>query len=440
MSRDLIAAVVILLLASPLRLLAQAPTTQPSKDVEAVIAQLSTDGWKARQQAQERLVGMGPAVVERLKQLVRETQDEEVRSRAETALRQIEANDYSGPTLITLHLNNAPLPMVIGELAKQAGTEISLWPPMNPQQNPPTLSINVDRQPFWLAVREICEKTGLTPERMGGPQQTITLMQRGQGNWAKKPIAVHEGSLITAERAYRSHSIDYASQNINSSFSIQFRILLDPKLRVLQRPYQIKLDEAIDDKGNSLVLPVDSNQGVVIRGGWDAEWICDVNANLKYQPDFGKRITSLRGSARFVTVSKNDSWQIPDILNAKDVEHAMPMGKYTLHEVNKTQDGQYQADILIEHTGIGFPPQNPLIDFGTIQHCVRLVDADGGVYMPGGGSGNGIGANRMRCQIRFITNNINGRNLGPPAKLVWDIPVELKEILVPIQFKDLPIP
>ncbi|HEX2973039.1 MAG TPA: HEAT repeat domain-containing protein, partial [Tepidisphaeraceae bacterium] len=413
MSRDLIAAVLLFLFEIPGALLAQSAaiqTTQPAiqpatGEVDAVIGQLSADDWKTRQQAQERLVQIGEPAVDPLRRLVRDTQDEEVRTRAEAALRQIETNDRSGPTLVTLHLNNAPLPMVISELAKQAHAEIALWPPINRQQNLPSISVNVDRQPFWAVTREICEKAGLAPERMGTSRRVITLMQRDRDSWMKKPFTIEKGFLITAERAHRNHSIDYASQSTTNVFSIQLRILMDPKLWVLQRPNQIQVEEATDEKGNSLTLPSHNSRGMIVSDGWGPGWICDVIASLKYQPDIGKRIALLRGSARFVIVDKIDSWQIPDILNAKDVEHSMPIGKYTLREVKKAQEGQYQADILIEHNGIQVPHQNPLIDYGTVQQCIRLVDADGGTYASGGGNGSSIGGNRMLYQIRFLANN-----------------------------------
>ncbi|MGE5611965.1 MAG: HEAT repeat domain-containing protein [Bacillota bacterium] len=440
MSRDLTVVIVLLLLISPLHLLTQAPATQPANDPETLIAQLSADDWKARQQAQERLIEMGQPVVERLKRLIRETQDEEMRSRAETALRQIEANDRSGPTLVTLHMNNTPLSTVTRELAKQAKTEITLWPPFDHQWESAKVSINAERQPFWLVMRELCEQASLTPNRTVGAEYAITLVRHDRSTWARKPFVMHEGFLITAEEANRSHNIDYAAQDIANSFSIQFRILADPKLRVIQRPRQIKLEEVLDEKGNSLALPSPNNWGPNVPEPWSAGWLCDVSATLKYQPDIGRRIASFKGSASFVTMSKSDTWQIPDVLNAKDVQHAMPLGKYTLHEVRQTQGGQYRATILIDLTAGPVPPQNPLVSLGTLQQCIRLVDANGRGYAMGGGGGGSINAKRLSYLIHFHPNDVIAPKLDPPAKLIWDVPVELKEILVPIQFKDLPIP
>jgi hypothetical protein len=34
----------------------------------------------------------------------------------------------------------------------------------------------------------------------------------------------------------------------------------------------------------------------------------------------------------------------------------------------------------------------------------------------------------------------DGEDLGEPAKLVWDVPVESQTVTVPFEFKDLPLP
>src|SRR5688572_4039145 len=85
-----------------------APATQPTQEIPALIGQLSDPDWKLRQKAQERLVSIGDPAIEALKQIVQQTKDEEVRTRAESALRQIAENARTGPTLVTLHVKDAP--------------------------------------------------------------------------------------------------------------------------------------------------------------------------------------------------------------------------------------------------------------------------------------------------------------------------------------------
>src|SRR5688572_7161966 len=73
---------------------ANQPTTRPAVDakLELLITQLSAEAWQTRQKAQDALVEYGMDVRPRLHALLRETRDEEVRTRVEAALRQIEQN------------------------------------------------------------------------------------------------------------------------------------------------------------------------------------------------------------------------------------------------------------------------------------------------------------------------------------------------------------
>ena len=47
----------------------------------------------------------------------------------------------------------------------------------------------------------------------------------------------------------------------------------------------------------------------------------------------------------------------------------------------------------------------------------------------------------MDVDIQFQRQNWNGtENAGEPVKLLWEVPVETKEIAVPFEFTDLPLP
>ena len=69
---------------------------------------------------------------------------------------------------------------------------------------------------------------------------------------------------------------------------------------------------------------------------------------------------------------------------------------------------------------------------------MRLVDAEGHAYTMGGIT---TGGNDQKMEYRYNFNRFGGEaRIGQPAKLIWDIPIETKEVAVPIEFRDLPIP
>jgi len=413
---------------------APATTQSTSAAIEALVAQLSSDDWKVRQNAQDRLVEMGDAVVPGLQQLVRESQDEEVRTRAEAALKQIEADNKAAPTLITMHLKDASAQTVLAELNKQAKVNIAVWPPLANQPDATKVTIDVDRKPFWLVVREFCEKARYSPMQMGQGGQ-ITL-QRGPDSWGRVPFMQKECFFVTADSANRTHNVDFSNpQQIQNHFYVQFKVLVDPKLRVLQGPGVLKLEEVIDDKGNSLIPNTNFGESY---NSWGS-WMWNVSAQLQYQPNLGSKIAVFRAKARFLVQSKGERWEIDDVLNAKDKEKTAPSNtKYIFKGLSKVANG-YQAQIVVRNAGNVVQGRNPMVDVGTLQQCIQLVDAAGRSYSSGGLSGGG-GVAQLTYSLTFNAQSPDGQKLGAPAKLIWDIPLEVKEISIPIEFKDLPIP
>jgi len=58
-----------------------------------------------------------------------------------------------------------------------------------------------------------------------------------------------------------------------------------------------------------------------------------------------------------------------------------------------------------------------------------------------GNGSSGGGPDQMDIDIQFQRQNWNGtENAGEPVKLLWEVPVETKEISVPFEFTDLPLP
>jgi hypothetical protein len=56
-------------------------------------------------------------------------------------------------------------------------------------------------------------------------------------------------------------------------------------------------------------------------------------------------------------------------------------------------------------------------------------------------NGGGGGGDSMEINLQFQKQNWNGgQSAGDPVKLVWEVPVETREVVVPFEFVDLPLP
>lgn len=413
------------------------PATRPAAlqaKIDALLKQLGDDDWKRRQDAQDKLVEIGEDAIPDLRKLQSETAEDEVRIRVEAALKLIESNDANGPTRITLHMKDVKLAQVLPEIEKQAKVKVGFE--NQPIPDTAVFSIDVDRQPFWLVLKEIADKTGCGPAPYYSNARDMITMSPGT-NFSRFPGQVAGCFYVTPTYCSRNHSIDYSNPaNASVGFSLQMAIYIDPKLKVLRNDYQLNVQQLVDEKGNALAVP----QGVGGMGYSSGPGFRrDLNVQLAYKPDIGKKIAHLKGAANFLVLSKSESWELANVLTLKDQVRNVPFGKCTVKAVTKSSDDQYKVEVVIDNPPAMAGQAEAAGDYSTVQQCMRLVDAAGRSYMVGGGGSSGS-PTRREHQYYFYRNRGGNAAPGDPAKLIWDIPLETREITVPIEFKDLPLP
>jgi len=422
----------------PTTLPATAPATQPAipdARIEGFIRELSADDWQTRQKAQDALVQYGLDIRPRLSIVLRETRDEEARTRIEAALRQIEENRTTGASLITLHMKAAKPGQVFAEISRQASAQlrpspVNLWE----SKSFPAIDIDIDRQPFWQAIGEICNKFGVAPQNNMAMEMVIGDRNAGPKLWGEAPSVISGPFLVVCGYINRSHSIDLnQAKNVRRSCTVQFMIYPEPKMRVLQGTHSVRIEEAVDEKGNSLAIP-----GLPPDMGFNTNtWPWNMSASLMPQGNTGQKIARLRGSGRFIIQTRSEQAEIGEVQNARGVTKIVAGKRFMLKEVRK-QGNQYVAMITLYRAGWSPNEWNYMM---YPQQTFRMVDARGVPLMRLGNGSSGGGPDQMDIDIQFQRQNWNGtENAGEPVKLFWEVPVETKEINVPFEFTDLPLP
>src|SRR5262249_49520322 len=148
------------------------------------------------------------------------------------------------------------------------------------------------------AMKEICNKIGVSPQN-NGMERDVVIMDRNAGGriWGEAPYVTSGPFLVVANYINRSNYVDLNQpKNVRRNCNVQLTIYAEPKMRVLQGSYNARIDEAIDDKGNSLVVPGAAGDNQMQAGG---SWVWSLSANLMPQPNTGDHIAKLRGSGRF---------------------------------------------------------------------------------------------------------------------------------------------
>lgn len=415
---------------------AHASSPDTAKEMESLIADLSSDSWQVRQKAQDGLAQLGPQVRPRLTQLLQQTNDEEVRTRAEAILRQVDETRNTGASLITMHLKQASPKKVFAELSRQAGADLhpdplNLWD----SRRWPAIDVDIDNQPFWLALKEVCQKLDVTLHGNGWSRDmVITDRNAGTQIWGAAPFVVQGPFLFLANHINSGISVDlHQPNNVSRETHLQILVFAEPKIRVLQGSYVARLEQVLDEKGNSLMmqrLTPDGMQPVV-------NWFWNLSVSLAPPPNAGRRIAKLKGSARYLIQTRAERAEIPDVLAARNVSKVVAGRRFVLKEVRRNGDA-YTVHLTLYRTGWAPAEWSLLYPY----NFFKLEDAKGRpLYRVPRAGGGGAGGDQLDITLTFRRQTwLEDEDLGEPAKLVWEVPTESKTVTVPFEFNDLPLP
>jgi len=349
------------------------------------------------------------------------------------------ADEAFTPTLVTLHVKNAAPQAVILNLATQTGVKINtstgIWQNANG-----SVTLDVDRQPFWSVVLQVCKQAGLT---VSGSWDSDIILNNAQDNEMDRPYKVEKQFVVIAKDAIRTHAVDYgAPADVQTSFNIHFDFLADPHLHVLSASPMPQVLSVRDDKGHVLTVP-DQEASPFPPSSFHPNFLWNCTLPLKYRADIGKTM-SIKALMLFQVVQRIDSWQIPNILTARNVSRVFSGGTYVVRDIQKSGVDSYLLTITVNYDPSQFQDHendNPLISFDGISKAITLLDAKGRAWSSGGGMPDKGGIGKQIYRFVFRPFAVFQDDLpGPPATLVWKIPAETRQITVPVEFDKLVIP
>jgi len=412
------------------------PTTQPAPvpgaELQPILKGLAADDWLTREQAQTRLGQMDTNARPLLLSVMRETKDDDVRSRLEAAIHTIDDNSKTSPTLVSASLKNVTAREAFKEIAKQAGVRIDVSD--LEREDEPRFSMEITRRPFWQAVRDLCLKTRLQPDIRGEPPQVV--IDSLPTRWCNRPVSSHGPFLVVAARIERDYKVDLAKPDeLERRFRIQFTAYSDPKLLVLKNARETRLEEAVDERGNSLLPPTEEEfipESSDYRGPW--EW--KLSAKLHHPEGAGQRIAHLRGSAQFLVRTQYETWEISQVMSVQNATRVIAGTRITIEGLSKTDEG-YTLRIRGQGALCGLVSPGLADQFEAIRRSIRLFDQNGRTFAVDFAGGSG----REDWSYLFTFKPTPAQDAtAEPSKLIWDVPTEAKFLVVPFDFKNLPLP
>lgn len=417
-----LACVVVSLLSAPGLAQSTAPSTAPSTrpaEFDALAEQLGSPDAKTRDAAQAKIVKLGQAALDAVKELAENTPDPEVKARAEAILRKFSGPSVTEPTLVSLNFTNARAADVYAELFRQAKQKVDAIPPnlfadgRGPQAIPP-VTVALDDVPFWVAILELERQTGITVD--DGPGNGMRLTR----DWHRFPQLERPGEE-RLEAFVSGPFMVRADDRMGGGMMLhRIKVYVEPRLRVVGHAMHPTILEVADANGNPIPRGPAEQQFAQMRaragrqfnefGGnaFDLHLMGPVKA--------GGRV---RGTVKVVIAAGVQVVEIDGVAKANNVERVVDGRRVLLNAMNP-DPGEWFITVVAYNLKPGTA--------GLSKTGIELFDRDGNALTLGGRGMNSDG-DRIACHL----NVKQAANIGPPATLRLTFPADTREIDIPFE-------
>jgi hypothetical protein len=344
-----------------------------------------------------------------------------------------DVGDPTQPTLITLKLANASPKTAFEELGNKSGQTFLTLPANMWDKNPGnSINVDIDNQPFWLAIKDICGKTGISLKYATDTAMPKIILSRDNQDWTTYPTTATGPFLVSLIGLHRATTVDMRKPTeVQKTFYAKFTVFCEPRIRLLRGSLGAKIDTAVDDKGNSL-LPKEMPEQPL---NFITSWVYNLEGKLDYPKEPGTKIAQLKASAKFIAQMKSETIEYADPLTSKNVTKTVAGRKIIIKEVRRTPD-EYEATVTFVRGEI---PQAQWEQTVFPGNTLRLVDGDN-KFILAKGFGMGGKGDESTFVFKFEKEPPRGSRIGKPLKLAWEIPTETREVPLTFEFKDLPLP
>lgn len=289
----------------------------PSSDAPALVAKLGAGRYADREGASQALERLGQRALPALRAAAT-ARDPEVRTRAIALMAKIEGSLLTKPTLVALDFEDRTIAEVARALSDRAGIKLALFP-----ENLPTWQSKITLREsapvtFWQAIDRFCEAANLQYNEgaTNGREPILPLFYGGgrpagpisdHGPFRVRLVNLHYQRDVTFQPAPRTvvapafpaarRAVEPAGAPgvLTEQFFAQVQIVAEPRLS-LQKTGDLKVLEAVDDRGQSLIAPGETTQR---HSGYNSAVIpgsaLPVQASLLRPKEPGSAIRKLRG-------------------------------------------------------------------------------------------------------------------------------------------------
>ena len=335
----------------------------------------------------------------------------------------------SEPSLVSLRLRDIPAKEAYAEVAKAAGVRISYssaWP-----SDKLRVSLNLVHEPFWQAMAQIGNTSGMHVQHVRrAPQQEVVLIPSNNMK-DHRPVARSADGLFFATLIDHARDSERAKPvNPTNRFASFLTVTLVPEPKV--RPllwHSIKVEELVDDTGRAIEPKQYPRTATLLRG----QGVLPLHLPERPWP---RRIGRMRVTGKVLAATNAEVAEITDLMSATSPT-ASAAGFRIETTSRDMEDGRRMIRMQLTRTGNAPEWMRPVARLDLLEPVV--MDKQGRYPSFFVLDRDWFG---RTCRFDVVVSPPQGktrssRQAGPPDRLIMEIPTDVTEYDVRLEFKDV---
>lgn len=404
--------------------------------IDSLIRQLSAPEFRIRENATRSIEQLGDSALPSLRK-AQPHADPEVRQRLAQLIARLERNGLLAPKLVTFQADQTPVAEVFKKLSAQTGYKLATV-----QGGELLVTMRVENLPFWQAIDQICNQTGLGLQpHYDANGTTLTFAKLGRVS----PHVVYAGPFrLSAMSFHHSTTLDLSvPQQLNplarartESLTFMFQVVGEPKAPLMSLG-QPRIDGAIDDQGISLVAPAnrfyESNYHHYFSGYRNPILQTQVQLNGHGSATM---LRQLKGSLPVTFLAEQrPEIEISNIMKVKNQKFEGNQVSLEIDEVKEQPGKQYHIRATARRGGA--ENQHDYSWTNSLAQRVELFDDKGEKFQSQGFNWDNGTPTSVSGTFQF--GDGGNAKLGKPSKLVYYNWITSQH-QIEFEFKDLPLP
>jgi hypothetical protein len=319
-------------------------------EVRRLVRQLNAPYLAQREGAEQRLLRLGPKVLDLLPEGDDRTPAEVAQrvGRIRQQLQQALAEATAGGSTVTLSGEARPLSQILAALQEQSGNKIvDFRKRFGHPLTDPQLSVEFDETPFWRALDQVLDQAELKVYAFGH-QRAIHLVAREEDDLPRAGRGSYSGPFrlepirVMARRDLRNPEGD--------SLLLTLEVAWEPRLKPVGLKQRMADLEAVDENGNPLAF--DRSQAELeVPGNGDMTAV-ELNLPLALPPREVKEIAGIKGTLTAMIPGRTETFAFDNLLDARNVEKRTAGVTVILDRVRKNNE-LYEVRVVVRFDQAG---------------------------------------------------------------------------------------